>query len=76
MTVQGYFAKFEDDDFWICVTFPDVPEANTNGYVFDAAVEQAEDALAIALESYDEAGKPRPGPSGPFPGAVFIPVTV
>lgn len=75
MTVQGYFAKFEDDaDHWICVTFPDVPAANTCGRSFDEAVFMAGDALSGVLEVMAEYGEDRPVSSGPFPGAVFIPV--
>ena len=46
------------------VTFPDVPEAITEGESLEEAMRQAEEALELALTFYVEASKdlPRPGP--------------
>lgn len=54
------------------VRFRDVPEANTQGDNFLEAVEMAQDALCVAMEFYDEAGKPRPQPSESQHGDVLI----
>lgn len=45
------------------VTFPDVPEAITQGEDFDEALLYAVDALETALSFYIEARKPLPVPS-------------
>lgn len=42
------------------VTFPDVPEAITQGDTFDQAVAHAPDALSAALEHYLKVGRPWP----------------
>ena len=45
------------------VTFPDVPEAITEGDTEAEARERAEDALVTALSFYTEEGRPLPVPS-------------
>jgi antitoxin HicB len=45
------------------VTFPDVPEAITEGETAGQAKERAEDALVTALSFYTDGGKPLPSPS-------------
>lgn len=45
------------------VTFPDVPEAITEGDTAGEARERAEDALATALSFYTDGAKPLPTPS-------------
>jgi antitoxin HicB len=47
------------------VTFPDVPEAITEGATAGEAVEQAEDALVTALSFYTDKGEALPPPSNP-----------
>ncbi len=47
------------------VTFPDVPEAITQGEDADEALLYAVDALETALSFYVEARKPLPAPSAP-----------
>ena len=47
------------------VTFPDVPEAITEGDTAGEARERAEDALVTALSFYTDEGKPLPAPSAP-----------
>ena len=44
------------------VTFPDVPEAITQGDTIDEALDHAIDALETALTFYDECGQPHPVP--------------
>jgi antitoxin HicB len=45
------------------VTFPDVPEAITQGGTEAEAAEMAEDALVAALSFYTDSGEPLPSPS-------------
>jgi antitoxin HicB len=45
------------------VTFPDVPEAVTQGDSEDEAASMAEDALVTALSFYTDRGEPLPRPS-------------
>ncbi len=48
------------------VTFPDVPEAITQGDTAQEAIDNASDALSAALEGYLELGRAFP-PATPFP---------
>ena len=52
-----------DDDGGVVVSFPDVPEAHTQGEDREDALEQAEDALVVALGLYVDDGAPLPRPS-------------
>ncbi len=77
MTTQTfvYRAKFEPGERrGIVVSFPDVPEAITEGRNATDALVQAEDALGLALLSYPERGLALPKPKAR--GAKLIPVTV
>jgi antitoxin HicB len=77
MTTQTfvYRAKFEPGDRrGIVVSFPDVPEAITQGRTPADALAQAEEALGLALLSYPERGLPLPKPKAR--GANLIPVAV
>ena len=71
-----YAAQFErGDKHGIVVSFPDVPEAITQGDdVADARV-QAEEALGIALLTYPERGLPPPKPRAKRKGLTLIAVT-
>ena len=58
-----YHAQFEPgDEGGIVVTFPDVPEAITQGDDQVDARAMAEDALALGLLSYAQRGLPLPEP--------------
>jgi antitoxin HicB len=77
MTTQTfvYRAKFEPGERrGIVVSFPDVPEAITQGRTPADALAQAEEALGLALLSYPERGLPLPKPKAR--GANLIPVAV
>lgn len=54
------------------VTFPDVPEAMTQGDSYDEAMEMAKDALESGLEFYTEKGQPFPMPSDIKDGQPYI----
>ena len=60
------------------VTFPDIPEAITEGEDVEDALVHAADALESALEFYFEARRPVPAPSKPKRGqrVVELPVSV
>jgi antitoxin HicB len=58
-----YGAKIEPgDERGLVVTFPDVPEAITQGEDRADALAMAEDALGLALLTYPERGLPLPKP--------------
>jgi len=50
------------------VTFPDIPEAITQGETFDEAISMARDALETALEFYFDDKRAVPKPSKPKRG--------
>jgi antitoxin HicB len=60
------------------VTFPDIPEAITQGENIEDALRHAADALETALEFYFDARRPVPAPSKPKRGqrVVELPVSV
>ncbi len=53
----------DDEAGGFVVRFPDVPEVHTQGADREDALEQAEDALVVALSLYVDAGEPLPVPS-------------
>lgn len=61
------------EDGSILVSFPDVPEALTEGETRDAALDQAQDCLVAALGGYVKARLPIPLPS-PARGRTVIAV--
>ena len=54
------------------VTFPDIPEAITQGEDVEDALLHAADALESALEFYFEDGRPVPAPSKPRRGQRMV----
>lgn len=65
-----YPASLEPDpDGGYVVTFRDVPEAITHGMSREEALENAREALGLALRGYlaDERPLPEPGPGGDHP---------
>ncbi len=70
-----YLAHFEPgDEHGIVVSFPDVPEAITQGDDEADAYAQAEEALGLALLTYPERGLPLPKASRRGRGLVPIAV--
>ena len=47
----------------VIATFPDIPEALTDGETEDEALAEAKDCLVAALGGYVKAGRPIPAPS-------------
>jgi antitoxin HicB len=71
-----YFACFEPgEEGGVVVSFPDVPEAITQGDDENDAYAQAEEALGLALLTYPARGMPLPRPRARR-GAHLIPVAV
>jgi antitoxin HicB len=64
--------KAGPDDF--VVTFADIPEALTGGGTQEAALAEASDALAAAVEGYLQEGRPLPLRRLPSRGEVAVPL--
>ena len=60
-------------DTWLA-SFPDVPEARTEGHTYTEAVDLASDALACALAGYVEDRRELPRPGTPAPGDELVTV--
>ena len=67
-----YPARFRKSDGFLVVTFPDVPEAITQGDDIDDARRHALDAFETALDFYFEDGRAIPLPSAPKRGQKLI----
>lgn len=63
-----------DEEGWLTVSFPDVPEALTCGKTRQEALEMAEDALAVALAGYVHARRDIPTPSALTKGQDLVPL--
>jgi antitoxin HicB len=63
-----YPVNLKPDGKFLLVTFPDIPEAITQGRNEGEAMEAARDALETALEFYFEASRTVPAPSKPKRG--------
>lgn len=71
----AYAAEFErGDEHGIVVSFPDVPEAITQGDDMADARVQAEEALGLALLTYPERGLPLPKPRARGKGLILVAV--
>lgn len=68
----------DEDESGFVVTFPDIPEAITQGDNKEEALSMAQDALETALEFYFEDKRSIPTPSKPAPGqnAVELPASL
>lgn len=66
-----------DGNTWMA-SFPDIPEALTNGDSREEALQEAKDALLTAFEFYVEDNRPVPLPSGSTQGhdLVAVPLSV
>ena len=63
-----------DEEGWLTATFPDVPEAGTDGKTRDEALTLAEDALGVALAGYVHARRDIPVPSALATGQYLVPL--
>jgi antitoxin HicB len=66
-----YVADPQPEGGWT-VTFPDVPEAITQGDTEEEVAAMAEDALVTALSFYTDDGQPLPRPSAAYNRPVAI----
>ena len=64
----AYPVELTPDGKFLMVTFPDIPEANSQGDSGEDALKMAADALETALDFYFDAGRPVPVPSKPKRG--------
>ena len=64
----AYPVELTPDGKFLMVTFPDIPEANSQGDSVEDALRMAADALETALDFYFDAGRPVPAPSKPKRG--------
>ena len=64
----AYPVELTPDGKFLMVTFPDIPEANSQGDSVEDALKMAADALETALDFYFDAGRPVPVPSKPKRG--------
>ncbi len=70
MRFPAKFARAKEGGF--VVTFPDIPEAITQGDNIDDAMHHAADALESALDFYFEEGRRVPMPSRPKRGQRLV----
>lgn len=67
-----YPIKIRRDGRYFLVTFPDIPEAITQGETKEEAVEAARDALETALDFYFDEKRIVPAPSRLKRGQLFV----
>jgi len=68
----AYPVELTPDGKFLMVTFPDIPEANSQGDSVEDALKMAADALETALDFYFDAGRPVPAPSKPKRGQHMV----
>lgn len=68
----AYPVELTPDGKFMMVTFPDIPEANSQGDSVEDALKMAADALETALDFYFDAGRPVPAPSKPKRGQHMV----
>lgn len=67
-----YPVEIKPDGKFFLITFPDIPEAITQGDDIEDAMRQGADALETALDYYFEVGRTVPAPSKPRRGQRVI----
>jgi antitoxin HicB len=70
--MRGYPVNLRKDGKFILVTFPDIPEAITQGNNRAHALEMAKEALETAMEFYFDDNRPVPLPSRPRRGQPVV----
>lgn len=70
--MQAYPVNLRKDGKFILVTFPDIPEAITQGNNREHALEMAKEALESAMDFYFEDRHAVPMPSKPKPGQAIV----
>ena len=70
--MRGYPANLRKDGKFILVTFPDIPEAITQGRNRVEALAMAKEALEVSMDFYFEDHRPVPMPSNPKRGQAVV----
>jgi antitoxin HicB len=70
--MRAYPVKLRKDGKFILVTFPDIPEAATQGRNRTQALKAAKDVLETAMEVYFDERRPVPAPSQPKRGQPVV----
>jgi antitoxin HicB len=70
--MRGYPVNLRKDGKFILVTFPDIPEAITQGKDRAEALAMAREALEISMDFYFDDKRPVPMPSKPKAGQAVI----
>ncbi len=70
--MRGYPVKLRKDGKYILATFPDIPEAITQGRDRTEALAMAREALEVAMDFYFEDHRPVPMPSMPKRGQPMV----
>ncbi len=70
--MRGYPVNLRRDGKFILATFPDIPEAITQGDNREHALEMAKEALEVAMDFYFEDRRPVPMPSKPKRGQAVV----
>src|SRR5215472_14488219 len=71
---EGYPVRLRKDGKFILVTFPDIPEAITQGDNRAHALKMAKEVLEVALEFYFDEKRPVPMPSQARRGQAVVEV--
>lgn len=71
-----YPVKLEPDSSGFVVSFPDIPEALTQGDTREEALEMARDALVTAFEFYFEDGERVPAPGDITGDFIEVPASI
>jgi antitoxin HicB len=70
--MRAYPVELTKDGKFIRVSFPDIPEALTQGKDREEALTMAKEALELAMEFYFEDRRPVPKPSKAKPGQAVV----
>jgi antitoxin HicB len=70
--MRGYPVNLRKDGKFILATFPDIPEAITQGNDRTEALAMAKEALELSMEFYFEDHRPVPMPSKPKRGQAVV----
>ncbi len=73
--MRGYPVKIRKDGKYLFVSFPDIPEAFTQGRDRAEAMKAARDVLETAMDVYFDERRPVPEPSRPKRGQLVVELT-
>jgi antitoxin HicB len=70
--MQGYPVNLRKSEGFLVVSFPDIPEAHTQGVDRTEALAMAKEALELSMEFYFDDRRPVPMPSKPKRGQAVV----